>query len=201
MVSATFGALRDVMANKMDQFFFKFFAGVDAAWKMATGDMEGAQRAIEIGEAEDKRVAKANEKVWSDFRKKIVSTKPKVGLGQLLGVETDDLKEQLDAELKKAHATAMAQKDLQDRMNKSGRQQYGALGALGAGAGASAKTSNGEALLGGTYKAVTFALRAGYATAQEKIAKGVDKIATLLKGVKDNTAEMADNLEFGVAGE
>ena len=46
-------------------------------------------------------------------------------------------------------------------------------------------------------KAVTFALRAGYATAQERIAKGVDKISTLLKGVKDNTAAMAGNLKFG----
>ncbi|MBO7687239.1 MAG: hypothetical protein J6V72_12685, partial [Kiritimatiellae bacterium] len=57
---------------------------------------------------------------------------------------------------------------------------------------------NPEALLGGTYKAVTFALRAGYATAQEKIAKGVEKITELLKGVKDNTAEMADGMDFDV---
>ena len=64
--------------------------------------------------------------------------------------------------------------------------------------GASAQLSNAKALVGGTYKAVTFALRAGYATTQEKIAKGVSKITELLKGVKDNTAEMADGMDFNV---
>ena len=196
MVSHTFSAMRDVMANKMDQFFFKFFAGVDAAWKMMTGDMEGAQRAIEIGEAEDKRVAKANEKVWADFRKKLESTKPKIGLGQLLGVKTDDLKEELEAELKKAHETAIAQKKLQDRMNRTENSEND--GGRLTFAGAAPKNVNPEALLGGTYKAVTFALRAGYATAQEKIAKGVEKITELLKGVKDNTAEMADGMDVNV---
>ena len=72
------------------------------------------------------------------------------------------------------------------------------LGALGARGSAAPKNVNPEALLGGTYKAVTFALRAGYATTQEKIAKGVDKITELLKSVKDHTAEMADGMDFDV---
>ena len=64
------------------------------------------------------------------------------------------------------------------------------------GAGAAQKRTDPAAVLGGTYKAITFAMRAGYATAQEKIAKGVEKITRLLGDVKSNTSDMADNLDF-----
>ena len=61
---------------------------------------------------------------------------------------------------------------------------------------AAQKRTDPAAVLGGTYKAITFAMRAGYATAQEKIAKGVEKITRLLGDVKSNTSDMADNLDF-----
>lgn len=118
---------------------------------------------------------------------------PGIGAGPLGNVDLTPLQAQRDAAIETAKKAGEAYAKAAVTIGAADRAK---LGALGAGAGAAQKNVNPEALLGGTYKAVTFALRAGYATAQEKIAKGVDKIAGLLKGVKDNTAEMADNLDF-----
>lgn len=174
---------------------FTFFGSVDHNFhKYILNDEAGAKAALENIRYNNKKVARETADNWDKtFKTFEDQLKWELGAGPLGDVNLEPLKKQLEADLKEVAETAKAQKDLQDRMNKSGRQQYGALGAV---AGAAAKNVNPEALLGGTYKAVTFALRAGYATAQERIAKGVDKIATLLKDVKDNTAETAKNLNL-----
>ena len=113
--------------------------------------------------------------------------------GKLAEVSVEDLKKVRDAAIEAAKTGGEAYGKAAVPLGADDRAKIGSLGANRA----APSNVNPEALLGGTYKAVTFALRAGYATAQEKIAKGVEKIAGLLKGVKDNTAEMADNLDFG----
>ncbi|MBQ6007317.1 MAG: hypothetical protein IJL17_02175 [Kiritimatiellae bacterium] len=146
----------------------------------------------------EKDVAKTTADNWEQTFK-VFEDQLKWGLGEgpLGNVDLSALQAQRDVAIETAKKAGEAYAKAAVTIGAADRAQ---LGALGAGAGSAQKNVNPEALLGGTYKAVTFALRAGYATAQEKIAKGVDKIASLLKDVKDNTAETADNLDFDVIG-
>ena len=146
----------------------------------------------------EKDVAKTTAENWEQTFK-VFEDQLKWGLGEgpLGNVDLSALQAQRDAAIETAKKAGEAYAKAAVTIGAADRAK---LGALGAGGGAAQRNVNPEALLGGTYKAVTFALRAGYATAQEKIAKGVDKIASLLKDVKDNTAETADNLDFEVIG-
>ena len=165
--------------------------GVKLLWADLTGDDAAHDAIVKRGIERNDKIAKRTAANW-DMAFKTFEDNLKWGLGDgpLGDVDLEPFKKQLEADLKKAAETAKAQNDLQDRMNKN-RGLLGTQGAKGA-----QKDINPEALLGGTYKAVTFALRAGYGTAQEKIAKGVEKLAGILQGVKENTADIADNLNF-----
>ena len=175
-------------------FFYKAFAGADLLIANITGDAEGAARAMKLAEDEDKRVARKTADNWKQtFKTFEDQLKWGLGAGPLGKVDLSALQAQREAAIEAARKAGEA---IGKAATKIGVEESSRLNRAGAQAGAAAKNVNPEALLGGTYKAVTFALRAGYATAQERIAKGVDKIATLLKDVKDNTAETAENLNF-----
>ena len=143
-----------------------------------------------------KGVVKAQDKRWKEFEDVILKLDNSFD-GDLAKVNIEDLQKLRDAAIETAKKAGEAYAKATVTIGAADRAK---LGSLGAGGNSAPKNVNPEALLGGTYKAVTFALRAGYATTQEKIAKGVAKITELLKGVKDNTAEMADGMDFDVLG-
>ena len=174
-------------------FFYKAFAGADLLIANITGDAEGAARAMKLARDEDKRTARLTADNWKQTFDVLSTLKWDAGAGPLGNIDLSALQAQRDAAIEAARKAGAA---IGKAAMKIGADESARLNRTGAQAGAAAKNVNPEALLGGTYKAVTFALRAGYATAQERIAKGVDKIATLLKDVKDNTAETAENLNF-----
>lgn len=174
-------------------FFYKAFAGADLLIANITGDAEGAARAMKLARDEDKRTARLTADNWKQTFDVLSTLKWDAGAGPLGNIDLSALQAQRDAAIEAARKAGAA---IGKAAMKIGADESARLNRAGAQAGAAAKNVNPEALLGGTYKAVTFALRAGYATAQERIAKGVDKIATLLKDVKDNTAETAENLNF-----
>ena len=167
-------------------------AQLKAGFAAARGDFKAYAAYIKKSDDIAKGVVKAQDKHWKEFEDLVLQIDNSFD-GRLAKVAIDDLKK----DLKKNVANALKGGKALDKAGVPiSEDDRAKLGALGAGGSAAPKNVNPEALLGGTYKAVTFALRAGYATTQEKIAKGVDKITELLKSVKDHTAEMADNLDF-----
>ena len=158
-----------------------------------TGNDEVYNAIVDRAIARDAKISKQTADNWEQTFK-VFDDQLKWGLGEgpLGNVDLSALQAQRDVAIETAKKGGEAYAKAAVTIGAADRAK---LGALGAGAGAAQRNVNPEALLGGTYKAITFAMRAGYATAQEKIAKGVDKIASLLKDVKDNTAEMADNFD------
>lgn len=193
-LTVVFGIIVTAAENFADRVKGVYEDTIDGArllWADITGDDAAHDAIVKRGIERNDKIAKRTAANWDmAFKTFEDNLKWELGAGPLGDVNLEPLKKQLEADLKKAAETAMAQEDLQDRMNKN-RGLLGAGGAQG-----KQKDINPEALLGGTYKAVTFALRAGYGTAQEKIAKGVEKLAGILQGVKENTADIADNLNF-----
>lgn len=181
--------------TRIGGFFYKAFAANDLFIAKLKGDAEAAAVARKLLKDEDKRVAQKTADNWKQTFKVFEDMlKWDAGAGPLGNVDLSALQAQRDAAIEAARKAGAA---IGKAAITIGVKESARLNRTGAQAGAAAKNVNPEALLGGTYKAVTFALRAGYATAQERIAKGVDKIATLLKDVKANTAETAGNLKFG----
>lgn len=164
-----------------------------AGFAAARGDFKAYAAYIKKSDDIAKGVVKAQDKHWKEFEDLVLQIDNSFD-GRLAKVAIDDLKKKLKENVDKALKGGKALDNAGVPISEDDRAKLGALGA----GGAAPKNVNPEALLGGTYKAVTFALRAGYATTQEKIAKGVSKITELLKGVKDNTSEMADGLDFNV---
>ena len=173
--------------------------GVKLIVAEATGDRSAANKAMDSILAREKDVAKKTSSNWEQTFDTLKSQLDwSMGDGPLGNVDLSALQAQRDAAIETAKKAGEAYRKAAVTISPEERSKIGA-GASGRG-GAADRATNPEAILGGTYKAITYAMRAGYATAQDRIAKGVDKIAGLLKGVKDNTEELADNLEFGVAG-
>lgn len=165
-----------------------------AGFAAARGDFKAYAAYIKKSDDIAKGVVKAQDKRWKEFEDVVLKLDNSFE-GKLAKVAIDDLKKDLKEKVDNALKSGKALDKAGVPISEDDRSKLGALGARGS---AAPKNVNPEALLGGTYKAVTFALRAGYATTQEKIAKGVDKITELLKSVKDHTAEMADGMDFDV---
>lgn len=195
IIGGIFVTAGENMATEVNGFFYRAFAGLDAfVQEHVFGDVEAAARAINLAEQEGKRVSDETRKNWNNTFKLFEGLKWGLADGPLGAVDLSALQAQRDAAIETAKKAGEAYGKAAVPIGAADRAKFGAPGARGA----ADKQTNPEAILGGTYKAITYAMRAGYATAQEKIAKGVDKIAGLLKGVKDNTQELADNMDFGV---
>lgn len=166
--------------------------GAKLLWADITGDDAAHDAIVKRGIERNDKIAKRTAANW-DMAFKVLEDQLEWGLGDgpLANVDLSALEAQRDAAVEAAKKGGEAIGKAAVTIGASERAKYGALGAQGA-----QKNVNPEALLGGTYKAVTFALRAGYGTAQEKIAKGVEKLADILQGVKKNTADIADNLNI-----
>jgi len=164
------------------------------------GDADEAKRIVRESISAGKALSASTAKNWQDTFEVLDKLDFGLGDGPLGAVDLSALQAQRDAAIETAKKAGEAYGKAAVTIGAADRAKFGAPGARGAAgaAGAADKQTNPEAILGGTYKAITYAMRAGYATAQDKIAKGVDKIAGLLKGVKDNTQELADNMDFGV---
>ena len=165
-----------------------------AGFAAARGDFKAYAAYMKKSDDIAKGVVKVQDKHWKEFEDLVLKLDNSFD-GDLAKVNIEDLQKLRDAAIATAKKAGEAYAKATVTIGAADRAK---LGALGAGGNSAPKNVNPEALLGGTYKAVTFALRAGYATTQEKIAKGVSKITELLKGVKDNTAEMADGMDFNV---
>ena len=171
-------------------------AGAAAIIARIQGDEERADLILRSARRDRKVDEKDRQKNW-DQTFKVYEDQLKWGLGAgpLGNVDLTALQAQRDAQVEAAKKAGEAQGKAAVKITAD------ELGKIGGGASrgkASAENKNPELILGNTYKAITYAMRAGYATAQEKIAKGVDKIAGLLQGVKENTEAMADNFDLEV---
>ena len=165
-------------------------AGAAAIIARIQGDKEREELIIRSAQRDRRIDAKDREKNWEQTFKLFESQlKWGLGAGPLANIDLSALRAQRDEAVKAAKEAGEAYGKASKKIAAEGGASRGK---------ASVENKNPELILGGTYKAITYAMRAGYATAQEKIAKGVDKIAGLLKGVKDNTEAMADNLDLGV---
>lgn len=179
--------------DKANELAFEFTGFVDYSInKFILKDEKAATAAIDTVLRNEKEATAKARKDWAETFS-VFRTLKWGADGTVFKVDTSEQKKALDKAVEQAEKTGKA---IGKAATKIGVEESERLNRTGAHAGAAAKNVNPEAILGGTYKAVTFALRAGYATAQERIAKGVDKIATLLKDVKDNTAETAKNLNL-----
>ena len=178
--------------KRLDHFFYGVAAGADLLIADITGDEERRKRALKLFGDSQKKTAAETAANW-DQTFKVFEDQLKWGLGDgpLANVDLSGLQAQRDVAIETAKKAGEAYANAALKIGAGDRAKLGAGGAQGA-----QKNVNPEALLGGTYKAVTFALRAGYGTAQEKIAKGVEKLADILQGVKKNTADIADNLNI-----
>lgn len=168
--------------------------------KLIIADLKGDKAEHDRIIAESRAAEKALDLKTSDnwmqtFKTFEEQLKWDLGDGPLGNVDLTALKAQRDAQVE---AAIKAGEAVGKAAVKIAADELGKIGGGASRGKASAENKNPELILGGTYKAITYAMRAGYATAQEKIAKGVDKIAGLLKGVKENTEAMADNLDLGV---
>lgn len=177
--------------TRINGFFYKIAAGTDALWSKMTGDEEGYARAVKLAGRESARVEKATSQNWKQTFDLLSNMKWGLADGPLASINLDDLRTARDAAIETAKKAGEAYGKAATTIGVGDQDGIGILGA-----GAAQKRTDPAAVLGGTYKAITFAMRAGYATAQEKIAKGVEKITRLLGDVKSNTSDMADNLDF-----
>lgn len=120
---------------------------------------------------------------WREFGEEVRKSKLVPDRLLNLKVDTKDLDEELKENLKKA-------------------EEAGRLAGLGNGkqvggepvqraAGAERRT-NPEAILGGSYKAMTYAMRAGYASVGDKIVAGLKRVGDLMEKVAKNTDNLDD---------
>lgn len=193
IMSAVFEAKVENVLTRMNGFFYKFAAGVDAAWEMyVKHDLEAADRAIALGEAEAKRVA--------DVTSKNLGEKLKVLFRELKWKPTEGVFAKIDTSaadeaLKKELANAEKAAKLIEGMNGATAPGFG----LGGGAQQEQKT-NPEAMLGNSYKAITYAMRAGYATVSDKIIGGIKRAGDFLQKIERNTSDMASGNYFETVG-
>lgn len=175
--------------ERLNGYFYKAAARIDYVWqKFVNHDDVAADRAIELANRETKRIEEFTKKNWQAFRDTFKRLEWKAPEGVLANVDTSAADEALKKELANAEKSAK----LIEGVNGAAASGFGEFGERAQ----QAQKTNPEAMLGNSYKAITYAMRAGYATAQEKIAKGVEKITSLLSDVKSNTSDMADNLDF-----
>ena len=187
------GALVTGVENAWERasgFFYKFFAGVDAAWqKYVNHDDEAAERAIALGEKEAKRVESVTSKNWKEFTDVVKNLEWKATEGVFANIDTSAADEALKKELANAEKAAK----LIEKMNGAAASGFGERAQQ-------AQKTNPEAMLGNSYKAITYAMRAGYATVSDKIIGGIKRAGDILQKIERNTSDMADGYEFETVG-
>lgn len=137
----------------------------------------------------DKKTAYNWEEMFGVFR-----TQLKWGLadGPLSNVDLEDLKKARDAQIKNAKKAGEA-------YSKAAVGLGAKVPGLGGGAQQEQKT-NPEAMLGNSYKAITYAMRAGYATVSDKIIGGIKRAGDFLQKIERNTSDMASLGDFKTVG-
>ncbi len=191
----------DAGREKLNGFFYKFAAGVDAAWQhFVVGDDEAANRAIALGEAEDKRVSDAISARFNKMKSKMSSLQWGLTQGVLSNVDISDLQAQRDAAVAAAKAAGEAYgkaavKVGAETLAKIKTENEGvSVGRRGA------DKTNPEAVMGSSYKALTYALRQGYASGIEEVKSLIKKVVTGVAGVKEAVEENGLNAVPAVGG-
>lgn len=179
--------------ERLNGFFYKFYAGVDAAWqKYVNHDDAAAERAIALGEKETRRVEEFTKQNWQSYRDAIKLLEWKATEGVFANIDTSAADEALKKELANAEKAAK----LIEKMNGAAASGFGEFGERAQ----QAQKTNPEAMLGNSYKAITYAMRAGYATVSDKIIGGIKRAGDFLQKIERNTSEMADGYDFETVG-
>lgn len=190
------GALVTAVENGWDRlngFFYKSAAKIDYFWqKYVNHDEEAANRALALAEEESQRVEKKTKENWKTYRDTVRSIKFTPTRGVFANIDTSAADEALKKELAAAEKAAK----LIEKMNGATASGFGEFGERAQ----QAQKTNPEAMLGNSYKAITYAMRAGYATVSDKIIGGIKRAGDILQKIERNTSDMADGYEFETVG-
>ena len=190
------GALVTAVENgweRLNGFFYKAAAGVDYVWqKYVNHDDAAADRALALANKESKRVEEFTKHNWQSYRDAIQRLEFKATEGVFANIDTSAADEALKKELANAEEAAK----LIEGMNGAAASGFGEFGERAQ----QAQKTNPEAMLGNSYKAITYAMRAGYATVSDKIIGGIKRAGDFLQKIERNTSEMADGYDFETVG-
>lgn len=182
-------AVIDTIRKPLQSVFEHIINGAMQLWARLTGDDEWAEQLAQQA-AQIESPLEAVKNVWKQFADDvkntgIISEEAK----DAFSFDTSDIEAERDKTL--AHAKEIA--ELNAKMSKG---IVGGPGALGASAlGSVGKKQDPSAILGGSYKAITYAMRRGYGTVQDKIAAGVGKANNWLQKIAQNTEKNGLELE------
>jgi len=175
--------------DRIGQFFYNLAAGVDMIWAKLTGDEEGYNRAVELASRENERVAKKTTENWKAYKKVWDNMEWAPKDGPFSKIDTSAAKKELEDQLAAIAKTGKG-------ATKGGKASVDP----GLGGAQQAQKTNPEAMLGNSYKAITYAMRAGYATVSDKIIGGIKRAGDFLQKIERNTSDMADRNEFLTVG-
>ena len=179
--------------ERINGYFYKAAARIDYAWqKYVKHDDAAADRAIALANKESKRVEEFTKQNWQAYRDAIGRLEWKATEGVLANVDTSAADEALKKELANAEKAAK----LIEKMNGATASGFGEFGERAQ----QTQKTNPEAMLGNSYKAITYAMRAGYATVSDKIIGGIKRAGDILQKIERNTSDMADGYEFETVG-
>ena len=168
-------------------------AGAAAIIARLQGDREREQEILHTRWRESKVEAKDRAKNWAQTFK-VYEDQLKWGLGggPLGNVDLTALAAQRDAQIEAAKKAGEVYGKAAVQIEADERRKIG-LDMTGRGK-KGAENKQPEAILGGTYKAITYAMRQGYASGIEEVKNLLKKVVSGVKGVKD--AVEANNLDL-----
>lgn len=162
-------------------------AGAAAVVAKMKGDKALEQQILHDRYLASKREEGERAKIWKEYKRLNSQLDWKYN-GIMADIDISDLKEQLDVDIMKAKEVAESRKNGKGRNENLLLPQGSFVGTR------RADNTNPEAIMGGSYKALTYAMRQGYATGIAEIKNLVKKAVDGIKGVKD--AVEANNLEL-----
>jgi len=159
-------------------------AGAAALIARLQGDKDREMEILRTRWREQKVETADRKKNWNETFKLLEGLDWKYE-GIMANIDTGDLAAQRDAAIETARKAGEA---YGKAAVKVGSADLARIGVQGGGA-KRADTTNPEAIMGGSYKALTYALRQGYATGIQEVKNLLKKTVDGLKGVKDAVKE------------
>ncbi len=168
-------------------------AGAASIFERLKGNDEAADQILTDRWKHSKMEAADRKKNWSEYFKLMEGLDWKYE-GVMAGIDISDLQAQRDAAVATAKAAGEAYGKAAVKVGAVDLAKIKTGDAIG-GRKAADKT-NPEAIMGGSYKALTYALRQGYATGIAEVKNLLKKAVEGINGVKTATEDVADNLDF-----
>ena len=165
-------------------------AGAAALMARISGDTEREQEILRTARRDRATDARDRQKQWNEYYKLMGQLDWKYE-GLMGNIDTGDLAAARDAAVETAKRAGEAYAKAAKRVGANI-----AVDEARDAAGNRRDTTNPEAVMGGSYKALTFALRQGYATGMAEVKNLLKKAVDGINGVKAATEDVAENLDF-----